>query len=137
MNFVLSMLTKATTRYNSSLGMYYHGCGLDKVLLAWTGPEYMYHMLKHNDSLIPQEGLAMLRFFSLGDWHSHDEYQQLTNDDDTVVQSLVAEFDQLRRETRRQCNNIDEMTDEQCDELWNDHYGSIVAKYCGDEDLAW
>jgi inositol oxygenase len=128
---------ESDTRYNSSLGMYYHGCGLDKVLLAWTGPEYMYHMLKHNESLIPQEGLAMLRLFSLGDWHSHDEYKQLTNADDAVVQPLVAEFDQLRRETRRRCNSIDEMTDEQCDKLWDDHYGSIVAKYCGDEDLSW
>lgn len=105
--------------------------------MAWTGPEYLYHMLKHNESFIPEEGLAMLRYFSLGDWHTHGEYQQLTNDDDTAVQPFVAEFDQVRRETRRRCTSMDEMSDEACAKLWDEHYGRIVAKYSGDGDLMW
>jgi len=124
-------------RYNTSEGMYYHCCGLNNVLMAWTGPEYMYHMLKHNESLIPQEGLAMLRYFSLGDWHTHNEYQHLTNEDDAVLQPFVTEFDLLRRETRRICSSIDDMTDDECNKLWDEHYGSIVAKYCGDNALMW
>jgi inositol oxygenase len=124
-------------RYNSPLGMYYRGCGLNNILMAWTGPEYMYHMLNHNASLIPDEGLAMMRFFSLGDWHSHDEYQQLTNNDDSTVQPFVTEFDHLRRETRHRCNSSAEMSDEECEKLWDDHYGTIVAKYCGEIDLSW
>jgi len=125
------------SRYSTPLGLYSHGCGLNKVLMAWTGPEYMYHMLKHNESLIPEEGLAMLRYFSLGDWHTHDEYQQLTNDDDAVFQPFVAEFDYLRRETRRQCNGINDLSNEECEKLWDEYYGSIVAKYCGDDALMW
>lgn len=125
------------SRYNTSQGIYNGHCGLDKVLMAWTGPEYMYFMLKHNESLIPEEGLAMLRYFSLGDWHTHGEYQHLTNVDDALFQPFVYEFDQLRREARRQCSDIDDMSDEECDKLWNDHYESIVAKYCGDGDLMW
>lgn len=125
------------SRYNTVQGMYSQQCGLDNVLMAWTGPEYMYHMLKHNGSFIPQEGLAMLRYFSLGDWHNHGEYLHLTYENDEAFQPFVAEFDQLRRETRRRCNDIGDLGDDECNKLWDDHYGSIVAKYCGDDALLW
>ena len=79
----------------------------------------------------------MLRYFSLGDWHTHDEYQQLTNNDDSAFQPFVAEFDQMRREERQRCSSVDDLTDDECKKLWEDHYGRIVAKYCGDGALKW
>jgi Myo-inositol oxygenase len=35
-------------------------CGLKQVIMEWTRPEYMYHMLQHNHIQIPEEGLVML-----------------------------------------------------------------------------
>eukprot|EP00521_Asterionellopsis_glacialis_P006075 CAMPEP_0195281326 /NCGR_PEP_ID=MMETSP0707-20130614/683_1 /TAXON_ID=33640 /ORGANISM="Asterionellopsis glacialis, Strain CCMP134" /LENGTH=720 /DNA_ID=CAMNT_0040340201 /DNA_START=51 /DNA_END=2210 /DNA_ORIENTATION=- len=114
-------------RYNSPNGMYNANCGLDEVLLMWTGPEYMYHMIKHNSLAIPEDGLAMLRLFSLGDWHTHSEYDHLASIDDEEVRPFVAEFDQMRRRSRRECE--EEMSDIECDQLWNEYYVRIATKY--------
>lgn len=117
-------------------GIYEPHCGLENVVMAWTGPEYIYHMLKHNDALIPDEGLAMLRYFSLGDWHTHHEYQHVTNEDDEDVKAFVADFDSLRRTVRKNC--VEDMSVEECDRLWEEHYSPIVAKYgLGDRVLRW
>lgn len=128
---------EADDRFNSAQGMYDLHCGLNKVLLTWTGPEYMYHMLQHNSVAIPEEGLAMLRYFSLGDWHTHMEYEALTNGEDDGFRSFVAEFDELRRDARRECDNAVEMTDVECNRLWNEHYCKVVSKYSGDGELQW
>ena len=114
-------------------GMYQLHCGLDHVMLAWTGPEYMYHMFKYNGIGIPDEGLAMLRYFVLGD--TVKEYSSLTTDDDWDRQAFVAEFDSIRRLARMECT-VD-MSDQECDALWDDHYQYIVAKYCGNRTLCW
>jgi hypothetical protein len=84
-------------RYNIPRGMYQGRCGLEKAILTWTGPEYMYHMLNHNGVDVPEEGLAILRLFSLRDWHTKREYGILANEDDEEdVQPFVADFDELR-----------------------------------------
>ena len=87
-------------RYNSSLGMYEPRTGLENILLTWTGPEYMYHMLKRNHVDIPEEGFTILRLFPLRDWHSKGGYLALANEDDEDVKPFVADFDELRREVR-------------------------------------
>jgi len=122
-------------RYNSPNGMYNNKCGLDDVLLMWTGPEYMYHMIKHNSLAIPEDGLAMLRLFSLGDWHTHSEYDHLASINDEEVRPFVAEFDQMRRRSRRQCE--EEMSDEECDQLWHEYYVRIATKYNAAGQLRW
>jgi hypothetical protein len=62
-------------------------CRLKQVIMVWTGPEYMYHMLQHNHIQIPEDGLAMLQFFTLDEWHAaHNGYPQLTNQDDGDAQ---------------------------------------------------
>jgi hypothetical protein len=116
-------------------GMYDLRCGLANVMLAWTGPEYLFHMLQHNEALIPQEGLAMLRYFSLGDWHTHDEYSHLANEDDEDLKLFVAEFDTLRRTSRKEC--VEDLTHEECDQLWDGHYLQIAAKYGLSGTLEW
>jgi inositol oxygenase len=47
--------------YNTELGMYAPGCGLDNLKFAWGHDEYMYRMLKFNNARIPVEGLACVR----------------------------------------------------------------------------
>eukprot|EP00573_Skeletonema_grethae_P002533 CAMPEP_0201687862 /NCGR_PEP_ID=MMETSP0578-20130828/1725_1 /ASSEMBLY_ACC=CAM_ASM_000663 /TAXON_ID=267565 /ORGANISM="Skeletonema grethea, Strain CCMP 1804" /LENGTH=606 /DNA_ID=CAMNT_0048172041 /DNA_START=134 /DNA_END=1951 /DNA_ORIENTATION=+ len=69
-------------RYNTDTGVYESNCGLDSVMLVWTGAEFMYHLLRHNNTALPMEALAMVRYFLLGDWHEHHEYTPITNECD-------------------------------------------------------
>lgn len=125
------------SRYRTSQGMYKLHCGLDNVLLAWTGPEYMYHMLRHNKTSLPEEGLAMLRYFALVDWHSRNAYEHLADADDLDARELAAEFDQIRQSVRRECSDMEDPSDEECDKLWDEHYYFVVAKYVGTDELMW
>lgn len=116
-------------------GIYDPHCGLENVMLAWTGPEYLFHMLKHNNALVPNEGLYMLRYFTLGDWHTHNEYSHLANEDDEDLKSFVAEFDTLRRVARKEC--VEDIPNEKYDKLWDDHYQQIADKYGLSGILKW
>ena len=49
--------------YSSEYGVYQPGCGLDNVILSWGHDEYLYSVLKDQSSL-PEEGLAMIRYHS-------------------------------------------------------------------------
>eukprot|EP00549_Striatella_unipunctata_P009129 CAMPEP_0118705530 /NCGR_PEP_ID=MMETSP0800-20121206/19917_1 /TAXON_ID=210618 ORGANISM="Striatella unipunctata, Strain CCMP2910" /NCGR_SAMPLE_ID=MMETSP0800 /ASSEMBLY_ACC=CAM_ASM_000638 /LENGTH=236 /DNA_ID=CAMNT_0006607691 /DNA_START=87 /DNA_END=795 /DNA_ORIENTATION=+ len=119
-------------RYASPQGVYESNCGFDKVLLTWSGVEYMYHVLQHNSCSIPDVGYRVLRLFTLQDWHTKNEYSHLANDDDVEAKALVAEFDQLRQEVALNQKNAKELSDEGCDNLWNSYYRELVAKYeCG------
>jgi Myo-inositol oxygenase len=46
---------------SSKLGMYEENCGLDKVMMSWGHDEYMYRMLKHNKSTLPEEAFYIIR----------------------------------------------------------------------------
>lgn len=50
-----------TRRYNTEMGIYAPGCGIDSLMFAWGHDEYMYRMLVANGTTIPKEGLAMVR----------------------------------------------------------------------------
>jgi inositol oxygenase len=123
--------------YNSPKGMYAARCGLENVTMAWTGPEYMYHMLQHNHVEIPEEGLSMLRLFSLREWHSKGDYGILANEYDEDIQPFVADFDDLRRDTCKSLSDGIDMNDEECEILWTTHYSHIVSKYAADGLLKW
>jgi inositol oxygenase len=124
-------------RYNSLQGMYDLHCGFGNVLLTWTGPEYMYYMLKHNEVSVPDEGLKMLRLASLSDWHSNDAYGQFATDDDQDMQQFVADFDELIRAARDEARNGDEMSTAECGGLWKTHYADVAIKYGADGNLMW
>lgn len=129
-------LDTSDLRYSTEVGTYSPHCGLDNVFLMWSGCEYTYHLLKHN-SCLPEEGLAMIRYFVLGDWHEHNEYSALTNDDDMDVLPFVSEFDALRRRVRLRCMDCRDLSDEQCMILWEGHYAVIAAKYSCDNVFDW
>jgi Myo-inositol oxygenase len=128
----------------AATGMYEQHCGLSKVLLTWTGPEYMYHMLQHNKVDFPEEGLTMLRLASLSDWHtstSQDRksraYVEVCGDDDYTLQSLVADFDDALQAARSESLLGNELTDADCESLWTSHYADIAAKYNAAKQLEW
>lgn len=125
--------------YSTELGMYEQGCGLSNVLMQWTGPEYMYWMLHHNGAMLPELALQIIRYFPLSGWHRRGEYSNLTNTSDGSIRDIVTDFDEARRIARRECvlENVSELSDSDCDKLWQSYYFPIAAKYgCGGE-LSW
>ena len=114
-------------RLKTPQGMYEMHCGLDNAMLMWTGPEYVYHMLMHNNVLLPKEALSMIRYFSLGDWHSHCEYDHLMKAEDEEIKIFVSDFDKVRRKSRGE-ESVD-FTDAECHRLWMNYYENILEKY--------
>lgn len=78
-------------RYQSPLGVYEAGCGLDNVTLSWGHDEYIYHVVK---DYLPDEALYMLRYHSFYAWHHEDEYGHLTNAHDRRMLTWVKQFNQ-------------------------------------------
>ena len=65
--------------YQTELGIYEKGCGLDRVLMSWGHDEYIYHVTK---DYLPLEALYMLRYHSFYPAHREGEYDYLMNDQD-------------------------------------------------------
>ena len=76
-------------RYQSQLGVYGEGCGLDQVQLSWGHDEYIYNVTK---DYLPEEALYMLRYHSFYPWHRENEYQHLTNARDREMLQWVQKF---------------------------------------------
>lgn len=128
-------------RYNSYMGMYHshRGIGLENVLLSWSSSEYMYWMLKHNKTGLPDEAYKILKLSPLVDWHSRHQYQHLAAKDDEIVKQAAANF-------HRMCSNVkacmlktvEDFSEAKCHTLWYSHYAFLVRKFVGEgNDLLW
>lgn len=113
---------------SSEMGVYAEGCGLDALVFAWGHDEYMYRVLKHNQSTIPEQGLAMIRLHSCYPWHEHGEYERFVTAKDVETKRWVKLFNQYDLYTK---------SDDVCDveELWP-YYQGLIDKYCPGE-LEW
>ena len=77
--------------YSSKFGIYSPGCGLENVMLAWGHDEYLYHIVK-DQSTIPDEGLAMIRYHSFYPWHRENAYHEFMNEHDKKMLEAVRAF---------------------------------------------
>ncbi|KAJ5683643.1 hypothetical protein N7462_006808 [Penicillium macrosclerotiorum] len=77
--------------YSTKFGIYSPGCGLDNVMLSWGHDEYLYNTVK-DQSIIPDEGLAMIRYHSFYPWHREGAYRELMNDHDKKMLEAVLAF---------------------------------------------
>ncbi|KAI5307188.1 H/ACA snoRNP pseudouridylase subunit [Ascosphaera pollenicola] len=77
--------------YGTKYGIYYPGCGLKNIMLSWGHDEYLYHVVKDQSSL-PPESLAMIRFHSFYPWHSAGAYAGLMNEEDEHLLQVVKAF---------------------------------------------
>ncbi|KAG8790386.1 hypothetical protein FRC12_012025 [Ceratobasidium sp. 428] len=77
--------------YSTKNGMYEPGCGLDNVMLSWGHDEYLYHVMKDQSSL-PEEGLAMIRYHSFYPWHRESAYEHLLAPKDRKALEAVRAF---------------------------------------------
>ncbi|MCA1595744.1 MAG: inositol oxygenase [Chloroflexi bacterium] len=79
----------ADPRYQTMLGVYEPGCGLDKVHLSWGHDEYLYQVTR---DYLPEEALAMIRYHSFYACHREGEYGYLMNDHDRELFRSVRAF---------------------------------------------
>jgi len=93
--------------YNTKYGIYYQHCGLDKLKFSWGHDEYMYRMLVANNALIPDEGLAMIRYHSAYSWHTYNAYEHLCNEKDAIMKEWVKKFNVFDLYTKSSDNKID------------------------------
>jgi len=79
----------AVPQYQTKLGVYEEGCGLDKVDMSWGHDEYMYRVAK---DYLPEEARYMIRYHSFYPAHQEDEYTYLMNERDKTIFKWVREF---------------------------------------------
>ncbi|KAL1968549.1 hypothetical protein VTN77DRAFT_1759 [Rasamsonia byssochlamydoides] len=77
--------------YDTKFGIYTPGCGLDNVMLSWGHDEYLYHVVK-DQSTLPPEALAMIRYHSFYPWHNAGAYHELMNEHDKEMLKAVQAF---------------------------------------------
>jgi inositol oxygenase len=77
--------------YSTKYGIYSPGCGMDKLMMSWGHDEYLYHVLK-DQSTLPREALAMIRFHSFYPWHKEGAYREFMAEGDEVLLNAVKAF---------------------------------------------
>jgi inositol oxygenase len=108
-------------KYSSKYGMYAPHCGLNNLLMSWGHDEYMYHVLKHNHTTLPQEALYMVRFHSFYPWHTGNDYDYFTNDFDQQMLPWVREFNKF--DLYSKCDDAPDV------EALMPYYQSLIDKY--------
>ena len=81
-------------KYNTDLGIYSKGCGLDNLICSWGHDEYLYRILtsEKNPNKLPDEALYMARFHSLYAYHDKNEYFRFQSDKDKEMFSWLKKF---------------------------------------------
>ncbi|KAJ4532352.1 hypothetical protein HRR80_001604 [Exophiala dermatitidis] len=77
--------------YSTKYGIYSPGCGLENVMLSWGHDEYLYHVVK-DQSTLPDEALAMIRYHSFYPWHQQGAYREFMNEKDEKMLKAVKKF---------------------------------------------
>ena len=77
--------------YSTKNGIYSPGCGLDSIMLSWGHDEYLYYVVK-DQSTLPPEALAIIRYHSFYPWHSAGAYKEFMNETDKLMLEAVQEF---------------------------------------------
>jgi inositol oxygenase len=76
-------------QYQTPLGVYEQGCGLDHVDLSWGHDEYLYQVMK---DYLPEEGLYMIRYHSFYPGHRERAYDFLMDEKDRAMFDWVRKF---------------------------------------------
>ncbi|RYO78489.1 hypothetical protein DL766_002436 [Monosporascus sp. MC13-8B] len=77
--------------YSTKNGIYAPGCGLDNIMLSWGHDEYLYHVVK-DQSTLPDEALAMIRYHSFYPWHREGAYRHFMDEKDERMLEAVCAF---------------------------------------------
>jgi inositol oxygenase len=88
-NFFEANADRNEPRYQTRLGVYQEGAGLDSVKMSWGHDEYLYNVTK---DYLPEEALYMIRYHSFYPAHRDGEYNYLMNDKDRQMFDWVRKF---------------------------------------------
>lgn len=108
-------------RYNTPEGMYQRNCGIQNLMMSWGHDEYMYRVLKHNSSTLPEIAFNIIRFHSFYPWHTSGDYAHFEKDGDEDIKKWVNIFNRYDLYTKS-------ATLPNIDALWP-YYQSLIDKY--------
>ncbi len=76
--------------FSTKNGIYTPGCGMSNLMISWGHDEYLYLVVK-NQSTLPEEALAMIRYHSFYPWHKEGAYRQfMAEGDEKLLQAVKA-----------------------------------------------
>ena len=76
--------------FSSKNGIYSPGCGMGNLMISWGHDEYLYLVVK-DQSTLPAEALAMLRYHSFYPWHKEGAYREfMAEGDEKLLQAVKA-----------------------------------------------
>ncbi len=84
-----------------------------------------------NNTTIPEEGLAMIRYHSCYPWHTGGAYRQFMTEKDHELMRWVLEFNKFDLYTKDQAG-----LNATVEELWP-YYQSLIDKYFPTSELMW
>lgn len=84
-----------TFRFSTKYGMYKPKCGIDKLLMSWGHDEYLYRVLVHNKTKLPNQALAMIRYHSFYPWHAGGDYMHFCTNEDMEMLKWINDFKQV------------------------------------------
>jgi len=106
--------------YSTKYGIYKPHCGLDNVMLSWGHDEWLYHVVK-DQSTLPTEALAMIRYHSFYPWHREGAYSYLCNEKDEAALTAARAFNPY---------DLYSKGDERCDvQTLRPYYEGLIAKF--------
>ncbi|OCL08320.1 DUF706-domain-containing protein [Glonium stellatum] len=115
--------------YGTEYGIYTPGCGLDNVMLSWGHDEYLYHIVKEQSTL-PDEALAMIRYHSFYPWHKEGAYQWMMNEKDKRMLEAVRAFNPY--DLYSKSDDVPKAED------LKDYYMELIDEYFGkDKKVRW
>lgn len=91
-NKIRIKLIQIFINFSTKYGMYNPKCGLDNLMMSWGHDEYLFQVLKHNNSKLPKEGLAMIRYHSFYPWHAGGDYKHFCIPQDLEMLDWILEF---------------------------------------------
>ncbi|KAK2002092.1 DUF706-domain-containing protein [Colletotrichum falcatum] len=77
--------------YSTKNGIYEPGCGIENLVISWGHDEYMYTVCKEQSTL-PREALAMIRYHSFYPWHREGAYREFMKEGDEDLLKAVLAF---------------------------------------------
>ncbi len=113
-------LFKDNTDYGNAT-IYEEHYGFDNVHFSWGHDEYMYHVLRHNKTTLPEEALYIIRYHSFYPWHQHGAYAELASEKDIKMIKYLKLFNQC---------DLYSKTDDVLDyESIKGYYDKLIKKY--------
>ena len=110
-------------KYNSELGIYSEGCGLDNLKCSWGHDEYLYQILKSekNPNSLPDEALYMARYHSLYAYHDKKEYFRFQSTKDKQMFGWLKQFNKY--DLYSKCDDIFDIN------ALKPYYMNLIDKY--------